>query len=629
MSEEKNNAVQQEEIPAVDAKTAKPVKKEKHYITRFNLIVIAILFFYDIILLFSGLCLDSSNSIVVADNPIASLVTGTLGLPAVNVSWNGWAVLLMFCVYLLLGIAAWMLEIRMRRYYDPRKKQKRWVPIYLITIAVVVALWLTMSIVANLHEDSSLQGSFTFFGEALLTGTIISVAIAALIAAFISLFVNFHNIDKPFRMFKNNAEMEAASEAAEAERLKEIEEQNSLANILGTGKKDEGAQGGLGYGAGNGQGGQRNEAQLGTKEHVFPGLTTIDDEALKTGEIEIHEDNMNLVQFTDGLRNYLASEEHIYFDYRTVREFIAGLASSRLIILEGLSGTGKSSLARYFSTYVSEESYFAAVQASWRDRSSILGFYNDFSKSYSETDFLKRLYQMTYQPSHINIMVLDEVNISRVEYYFADFLSVLEYPKDKWQLRIMELPYGFEPPMHLDDGILQIPANTWFIGTANKDDSTYTITDKVYDRAITISFDDRTEPFTPTEKQAPVHVSAKQLNNLFNKAKREDSYRYNTSDHRKFTKLTDYVSDNFGVAFGNRVLNQIISFVPVYVACGGKKEEALDFIFSSKILSKLEGRFEEYVKTGLVELRAMIVKTYGSKDFSMSLKAIDNLLRKL
>ena len=143
----------------------------------------------------------------------------------------------------------------------------------------------------------------------------------------------------------------------------------------------------------------------------------------------------------DRFRNYLAKQEGLYFDIRTIRSFLAGLSVSRLIILEGLSGTGKSSIARYFSTFIGEDSFFAPVQASWRDRTSLLGYYNDFSKRYNETPFIQRLYKMTYQSNHVNIMVLDEINIARVEYYFADFLSILEYPKDKWILNIMQLPY--------------------------------------------------------------------------------------------------------------------------------------------------------------------------------------------
>ncbi len=611
--------------------TSEPKKKKKYNrnrISRANLIVVAITFFCCIILVFAGLCLDTSNGIIVASNPIASIAT-SIGLPAVDVSYNGWAVLWLFIAYLMIGEIAVIFEMGLRKYSDYDHVQKRWNYIYGGTIVAAIAMWAVFSVIANLYENHNMGTSFLFFGETLLVGVVICLVIAALVVSVLSLYVNFHNIDKPFRAFGRKGDDEMLAEEEERKKQEEkAKAANSLADILGTGKGDDGINlPGLGNGESEEKGGAKTE--LGTKEYVFPGLTTIDDEALKTGEIEIQETPITLNSFTEGLRNYLASKQYIYFDRRTVREFVAGLASSRLIILEGLSGTGKSSLARYFSSYISEESYFAAVQASWRDRSSILGFYNDFSKSYSETDFLKRLYEKTYQPSHMNIMVLDEVNISRVEYYFADFLSVLEYPRDKWQLRIMELPYGFEPPMHLDEGILTIPSNTWFIGTANKDDSTYTITDKVYDRAITISFGDRTEPFTPQTDQEPVHVSAKALNALFDQAKATPAYRYSTQDHKKFTTLTDYVSSHFGVAFGNRVLNQIISFVPVYVACGGKKEEALDFIFASKILSKLEGRFEEYVKTGLIELRQIVIQTYGTKDFMMSIKAIDELLRKL
>ena len=610
-------------------------KKKKNYnrnrISRANLIVVAITFFCCIVIVFAGLCLDGGNGIVVANNPIASIVT-SLGMPAISAEYNGWAIVWLFIAYLLIGEIAVIFEMGLRKYSDYNHTQKRWNYIYGGTIGGAIALWIVFSVVANLYENHDMANSFIFFGETLLVGHVICIIIAALVVSVLSLYVNFHNIDKPFRAFGRKGDEQMLAEEEEAKKQEEAAKAaNSLADILGTGKNN-GESGinipGLGNGEGNENAGH-GKMELGTKEYVFPGLTTIDDEALKTGEIEIRETQVTLNSFTEGLRNYLASKQYIYFDRRTVRQFVAGLASSRLIILEGLSGTGKSSLARYFSTYIGEESYFAAVQASWRDRSSILGFYNDFSKSYSETDFLKRLYEKTYQPSHMNVMVLDEVNISRVEYYFADFLSVLEYPQDKWQLRIMELPYGFEPPMHLDDGILTIPSNTWFIGTANKDDSTYTITDKVYDRAITISFGDRTEPFTPEVDQEPISISAKALNALFDQAKATDAYRYDTQDHKKFTKLTDYVSSHFGVAFGNRVLNQIISFVPVYVACGGKKEEALDFIFASKILSKLEGRFEEYVKTGLIELRQIVLQTYGAKDFMMSIKAIDELLRKL
>ena len=66
------------------------------------------------------------------------------------------------------------------------------------------------------------------------------------------------------------------------------------------------------------------------------------------------------------------------------------------MILEGLSGTGKSSLPRYFSKFVNANLLFVSVQATWRDKSNLIGYFNDFSKTYSETEFLTSLYHANY-----------------------------------------------------------------------------------------------------------------------------------------------------------------------------------------------------------------------------------------
>jgi hypothetical protein len=299
------------------------------------------------------------------------------------------------------------------------------------------------------------------------------------------------------------------------------------------------------------------------------------------------------------------------------------------MILEGLSGTGKSSLPRYFAKFTSSKVLFVPVQATWRDKTNILGYFNDFSKTYQETDFLNALYEANYNPDQINIFVLDEMNISRVEYYFADFLSTLEFPEEDWKLRIMHLPYNFIAPARLEDGYVRILNNCYFVGTANKDDSTFSISDKVYDRSITIDFENRNEPFEVNEDVAPIKLSSSKLKSLFNEVNNNDSLMLSEDDLKKFTAITAYIYEEFDVAFGNRILSQINTFVPTFVACGGKKEDALDFILTRKVLYKLEGRFEEYVKPSLKKLLSLIQKTYGANVFSMSEKEINNLIRKL
>ena len=221
------------------------------------------------------------------------------------------------------------------------------------------------------------------------------------------------------------------------------------------------------------------------------------------------------------------------------------------------------------------------------------------------------------------------MNISRVEYYFADFLSVLEYPVDEWKLKIMQLPFGFIPPAKLMEGVLNIPENSFFVGTANKDDSTFTIADKVYDRAITIDFEERNEGFTVKGDVAPIKLSQSKLMSLYKEAKDNKEFHMNQADFDKLYKVTNFISEQFDIVFGNRILHQIEELIPVYVATGGKKEEAIDFLLSRKVISKIEGRFEEYVKGALKELLQIIAETYGTNVLVRSEKTIQSIMRRL
>ena len=299
------------------------------------------------------------------------------------------------------------------------------------------------------------------------------------------------------------------------------------------------------------------------------------------------------------------------------------------MILEGLSGTGKSSLPRFFAKFINAKVTFIPVQATWRDKSSLLGYFNDFSRIYNETDFLLSLYEAGYNPDQINIFVLDEMNISRVEYYFADFLSVLDYPSDEWKIRIMQLPYGFVSPTKLIDGNLQVTPNSFFVGTANKDDSTFSIADKVYDRSITVDFQTKNEPFSVKEEVEPIHLSYSKLSSLFKDASAIEENHLTKEDLQKFNTITDYIYDEFDVAFGNRILNQIETIVPLYIALGGKKEEILDFMLTRKVVCKLEGRFEDFVKPALKNLLVLLDKTYGKGNFPNSAAYINKLIKKL
>ena len=92
------------------------------------------------------------------------------------------------------------------------------------------------------------------------------------------------------------------------------------------------------------------------------------------------------------------------------------------------------------------------------------------------------------------------MNLSRIEYYFADLLSVLEKPNvEDWKIELISDYASIAQnnkdvwPKLIHEGKIQIGDNTWFVGTANKDDSTFIITDKVYDRSVVLNFDKKGE----------------------------------------------------------------------------------------------------------------------------------------
>lgn len=136
---------------------------------------------------------------------------------------------------------------------------------------------------------------------------------------------------------------------------------------------------------------------------------------------------LTLGDFCDNFRMFAAQKFRLYYDISVIRQFVAGLAVSHLMILQGMSGTGKTSIAYAFGEFLGNSSEIVPVQPVWKERTDLLGYYNEFTKKYNETPFLQKMYQANASDK-LYVVVLDELNIARVEYYFAEFLSLLEIP---------------------------------------------------------------------------------------------------------------------------------------------------------------------------------------------------------
>lgn len=355
----------------------------------------------------------------------------------------------------------------------------------------------------------------------------------------------------------------------------------------------------------------------------FVKLTQVDKDYEISSEFTVMQssDMVNLPELIDRFIKYSASQLHLYYTKEIIARFFAGMATSKVLILEGISGTGKTSLPYAMGKFFNKETSIISVQPSWRDRAELLGYLNEFTKKFNETDFLKAVYQAGYSDKP-NFIVLDEMNLARIEYYFAEFLSVMEMPDvHEWKIDLVPASEPSDPKL-LINGKLFINQNTWFIGTANKDDSTFTITDKVYDRATPIVINNKAE-LIDCDYTNNVQMTFDYLDELFKKAQAEITMSTKVMD--SFKKVDEYIQQKFKIAFGNRIMKQIKLFVPVYVACGFTEVQGLDYMLANKILRKFESLNLSFLHNELDGLIELLDKLFGKNSFKVSIEYIEDL----
>lgn len=360
------------------------------------------------------------------------------------------------------------------------------------------------------------------------------------------------------------------------------------------------------------------EASLAEGESRFYKLSEVDKRYLDPAYTpRVYDNSYNLEQICDRFRCYAANNpdrpwRKLYYEKKIVRLFFASLATTRLIILQGISGTGKTSLPECLGHFLDNPATIASVQPSWRDRTELFGYFNEFTKRFNETEILRAMYDATFNED-VYITVIDEMNIARIEYYFAEMLSVLEMPsREQWVVDLV--PSGWDSdPKHVIRGRFHLPENMWFVGTANNDDSTFAISDKVYDRGMPININTKAAPFeAPLTEKLPINY--KYLESLFHKAQEE--HKVSDENLKKFEEMDDYVIEHFRLAFGNRIVKQLREFVPVYVACGGTEIDGLDYVLCNKILRKFESLNLAYIRDEVDDYITYLNEHFGEENMT-------------
>lgn len=294
-------------------------------------------------------------------------------------------------------------------------------------------------------------------------------------------------------------------------------------------------------------------------------------------------------------------EAGLRFDEELVRRFAASLLAKRFVILTGLSGSGKTKLAQAFASWLSpshsgggRHCEVVPVGADWTAKESSLGYADaiNVGKYVRTTPIIDLLLRAQGDPEWPYFLVLDEMNLSHVERYFADFLSAIES--------------GEEIPLHTGlsaiDGVppmIALPHNLFIIGTVNVDETTYVFSPKVLDRSNSIEFRVRPDQMLGfLNVSAPVTLQGLRGGGArFARSFVVESARTNvetSSRDRIIAEISLFfgVLATFGNEFGFRTANEITRFVYFHqqITSGSwDVERAIDAQLCQKLLPRLNG----------------------------------------
>ena len=340
----------------------------------------------------------------------------------------------------------------------------------------------------------------------------------------------------------------------------------------------------------------------------------------------------DLQKFADYVRDQMAfdpkTKKALYYSPEDVRSFLGGLAMSRLHLLQGISGTGKTSLPLAFARAIGAGHKLIEVQAGWRDRQDLVGHFNAFERRFYESEFLVALYRAgcpLYRDTPF-IVILDEMNLSHPEQYFADLLSALEQDVDRQRLVLMTAAVEPAPQLFQDGRVLPIPPNVWFIGTANHDETTKDFADKTYDRSHVMELPRHPDKFEAKQNQPNPPIEFAALTTAFRQAKTNHSQEAEKAYSFLENRLADPLGQRFRVGWGNRLERQMQDYVPVVIAAGGCIGEAVDHILATKLLRKIRDRHDNRPED-ITALRELITSEWTHLDPDYDPKKSHAILR--
>ncbi|MCG9803882.1 McrB family protein [Staphylococcus argenteus] len=318
----------------------------------------------------------------------------------------------------------------------------------------------------------------------------------------------------------------------------------------------------------------------------------------KAKKDEIEEKFLN--HFIDKLTN-----ENLVYSKKDILNFHTAMKTSKLVILSGMSGTGKSKLIKAYANALGlkDNFKFIPVSPSWTEDSDIIGYADTLNMIYRPDDhgLIETLIQAKLNPDKLFIVCFDEMNLARIEHYFSQFLSLLESDVDNRKLQLYNKELGgklYNSSKYNHE--ITIGKNVRFVGTVNIDESTHHFSNKVLDRADLITLE--VMPFKQLVKIANTEkikttegISFEQeyIESFFKNSKTIDLDNDTIEFLQEIHNILLTINNQSGI--GPRVIKHIDYYLKNIPNYGGVLSygEGLDFQVIQRILSKIRGSREE------------------------------------
>lgn len=387
------------------------------------------------------------------------------------------------------------------------------------------------------------------------------------------------------------------------------------------------------------------------EKEIAPSVAIKESEHAKRVQVEtLNEESEFLQQFFNVVR-----DEGMLYDESDLINFHVAMKSSNLVILSGMSGTGKSRLVRLYAKAIGLNEKSAnrlkvvPVKPSWNDDADLLGYLDTTNMVYrpSDTGIVDVLAEAAKNPNGISIICLDEMNLSRVEHYFSQFLSILEGNESERVIRLYN-PNIEHRVYNASDypAEIKIGKNVIFVGTVNVDESTYHFSDKVLDRADVIKLHNRNfmdlKALVAQERtKTSIQPITMKIFQSFKYNQAEMALILSDDEINLLNELNIIMLDNLpNCAIGYRIVRQIDTYLKnlpettIY-----PRSRAFDYLLVQRVFTKLRGSEEQLRKLigkvgddGLLADSAIveILKKYSRvSDFYESIKIITNKAKEL